>query len=313
MAIQYAEVDKFKKVVIVYNRNSGKQLFASMMAKINEIFKRLKDQLGFKTVELREIKRFDEIPAIAQEMKAEQVDWVVIAGGDGTIRALIEQLSNNNYLPYISVFPAGTVNLVAKELLMSGDPYKWAKRVLKGVEVPVYLGRANGHVFLTVTGIGFDSLVVDNVTEKEKKLLNKLAYVLQGTEIMRKEVLFSNWRYRFQVRFDDEEEWHEASSVIVGKSRYYAGRYNLFRGASLSTPWLYTALFTGAKRADFIRYAACIAMEALGLDKDIVVRRAKRLEIRCNVEDFAAELDGDAVTSAPLSIELEDEPIKFLA
>lgn len=313
MAIQYAEVDKFKKVVIVYNRNSGKQLFASMMAKINEIFKRLKDQLGFKTVELREIKRFDEIPAIAKEMKAEQVDWVVIAGGDGTIRALIEQLSNNNYLPYISVFPAGTVNLVAKELLMSGDPYKWAKRVLKGVEVPVYLGRANGHVFLTVTGIGFDSLVVDNVTEKEKKLLNKLAYVLQGTEIMRKEVLFSNWRYRFQVRFDDEEEWYEASSVIVGKSRYYAGRYNLFRGASLSTPWLYTALFTGAKRADFIRYAACIAMEALGLDKDIVVRRAKRLEIRCNVEDFAAELDGDAVTSAPLSIELEDEPIRFLA
>ena len=313
MAINYAEVMQFKKVVIVYNRNSGKQLFASMIARINEIFKRLKDALGLKTVELREIKRFDEIPAIAEALQAEAVDWVIIAGGDGTIRAFVEQLSNRKYLPYISVFPAGTVNLVAKELLLSGDPYKWAKRVLKGVEVPVYLGRANGHVFLTVTGIGFDSLVVDNVTEKEKKLLNKLAYVLQGTEIMRKEVLFNNWRYRFEVRFDDEDQWHECSSVIVGKSRYYAGRYNLFRGASLSTPWLYTALFTGAKRADFIRYAACIAMEALGLDKDIVVRRAKRLEIRCNVEDFAAELDGDAVTTAPLSIELEEEPIKFLA
>ena len=313
MAINYAEVMQFKKVVIVYNRNSGKQLFASMIARINEIFKRLKDALGSKTVELREIKRFDEIPAIAEALQAEAVDWVIIAGGDGTIRAFVEQLSNRKYLPYISVFPAGTVNLVAKELLLSGDPYKWAKRVLKGVEVPVYLGRANGHVFLTVTGIGFDSLVVDNVTEKEKKLLNKLAYVLQGTEIMRKEVLFNNWRYRFEVRFDDEDQWHECSSVIVGKSRYYAGRYNLFRGAYLSTPWLYTALFTGAKRADFIRYAACIAMEALGLDKDIVVRRAKRLEIRCNVEDFAAELDGDAVTTAPLSIELEEEPIKFLA
>ena len=313
MAINYAEVMQFKKVVIVYNRNSVKQLFASMIARINEIFKRLKDALGSKTVELREIKRFDEIPAIAEALQAEAVDWVIIAGGDGTIRAFVEQLSNRKYLPYISVFPAGTVNLVAKELLLSGDPNKWAKRVQKGVEVPVYLGRANGHVFLTVTGIGFDSLVVDNVTEKEKKLLNKLAYVLQGTEIMRKEVLFNNWRYRFEVRFDDEDQWHECSSVIVGKSRYYAGRYNLFRGASLSTPWLYTALFTGAKRADFIRYAACIAMEALGLDKDIVVRRAKRLEIRCNVEDFAAELDGDAVTTAPLSIELEEEPIKFLA
>ena len=312
MAITYAEVDKFKKIVIIYNRNSGKQLFASMIMKINEIYKRLKAELGSKTVELQEIKRFDDIPAIAEALEAEQVDWVIIAGGDGTIRAMIEQLANRKYLPYISVFPAGTVNLVAKELLMSGDPYKWVRRVLKGVEVPVYLGRANGYVFLTVTGIGFDSLVVDSVTEKEKKLLNKLAYVLQGTELMRKEVLFNNWRYRFEVRFDDEAEWHEASSVIVGKSRYYAGRYNLFRDASLSTPWL-TALFTGAKRADFIRYAACIAMEALGLDKDIVVRKAKRLEIRCNVEDFAAELDGDAVTTAPLTIELEEEPIKFLA
>ena len=130
MAITYVEVAKLKKVVIVYNRNSGKQLFASMIMKINEIFKRLKDELGPKTVELREIKRFDEIPAIAEELEVQQVDWVVIAGGDGTIRALIEQLANRKYLPYISVFPAGTVNLVAKELLMSGDPYKWVRRVL---------------------------------------------------------------------------------------------------------------------------------------------------------------------------------------
>ena len=238
---------------------------------------------------------------------------MIIAGGDGTIRAMIEQLANRKYVPYISVFPAGTVNLVAKELLLKADPHKWFKRVSKGIEVPVYLGRANGNVFLTVAGIGFDSLVVDKVTEKEKKLLNKLAYVWQGTEIMRKELLFNNWRYRFQVRFDDVEQWHEATSVIVAKSRYYAGRYNLFNGASLSSPLLHAALFTGDKRGDFIRYAACIAMEALTLDNDIIIRAAKKMEIRCNEENFAAELDGDAVTTAPLLIEMESEPIKFLA
>ena len=105
MAITYAEVDKFKKIVIIYNRNSGKQLFASMIMKINEIYKRLKAELGSKTVELQEIKRFDDIPAIAEALEAEQVDWVIIAGGDGTIRAMIEQLANRKYLPYISVFP----------------------------------------------------------------------------------------------------------------------------------------------------------------------------------------------------------------
>ena len=260
-----------------------------------------------------DIKYFDQIPEIAQRVVDEQADWVIIAGGDGTIRAMIEQLANRKYVPYISVFPAGTVNLVAKELLVKSDPEKWCKRMFKGIKSPVYIGRANGNVFLTVAGVGFDSLVVDNVSEKEKKLLNKLAYVWQGTEIMRKELLVNNWRYRFQVRFDDEEEWLEGTSVIVGKSRYYAGRYNLFFGASLSSPQLHVALFTGDKRSDFIRYAACIAMEALTLDNDIIIRKARRLEIRCNEENFAAELDGDAVTTTPLVIEMEPEPVIFLA
>lgn len=73
-------------------------------------------------------------------------------------------------------------------------------------------------------------------------MLSKLAYVWQGTEMMRKEFVYSNWRYKFQVRLDDEEEWYEASSVIVGKSRYYAGRYSLFNGASLCVPQLHVAI-----------------------------------------------------------------------
>ena len=313
MPVEYVDVKKFKKVVLLYNRNSGKQLFASMMSKVNETFKRIKAVVGAKNAEMWDIKYFDQIPEIAQRIVDEQADWVIIAGGDGTIRAMIEQLANRKYVPYISVFPAGTVNLVAKELLVKSDPEKWCKRMFKGIKSPVYIGRANGNVFLTVAGVGFDSLVVDNVSEKEKKLLNQMAYVWQGTEIMRKELLFNNWRYRFQVRFDDEEEWLEGTSVIVGKSRYYAGRYNLFFGASLSSPQLYVALFTGDKRGDFIRYAACIAMEALTLDNDIIIRKARRLEIRCNEENFAAELDGDAVTTTPLVIEMEPEPIIFLA
>ena len=48
-------------------------------------------------------------------------------------------------------------------------------------------------------------------------------------------------------------------------------------------------------------------------DKSIIIRHAQKIEIRCNVEDFAAELDGDAITSAPLQIELHPVPINFLA
>ena len=313
MPLTRVEIEKFNKVVIVFNRNSGKQLFASMFARVNEVYKRIKSIVGAKHTEIYDVRSFADLDNIAKRVVADKVDWVIIAGGDGTIRALIEKFANDKYMPYISVFPAGTVNLVAKELLMSNEPVKWVKRVSKGIVVPVYLGRTNGHIFLTVTGIGFDSLVVNNVTEESKKFLNKMAYAVQGAEIIRKELAFNDWRYQFEVRIDDEATWQQASSVIVGKSRYYAGRYSLFNGASLTEPKLHVALFTGNTRNDFLRYAACIAMEALSLEKSIILRTAKKIEIRCNAENFAAELDGDAVTVAPLKIEIEETPIKFLA
>lgn len=313
MAIKRIDIKQFHKIMLIYNRNSGKQLFASMNTKINEIFKHLKAYWGSKNVELCPINRFVEIDNLVERVVEEHFDWVIIAGGDGTIRAVIEKVTNKNYSPYFSVIPAGTVNLIAKELLISNDPYKWVRRILKGLEVPVYLGRTNDRVFLTVTGIGFESLVVDNVTELEKKFLSKAAYAWEGADLMRKEMLFSNWRYRFKVRLDDSDEWLEAASVIVGKSRYYAGRYSLFNGAALNKPDLHVAIFTGASRADFARYAACIAMEALYMDKSIIIRKAKKLEIICEQGAFAAELDGDAVTEAPLKITIDDTPIKFLA
>lgn len=313
MSINYIDIDKFNKVLFIYNRNSGKQFFASMISKVNEVLKLLKLRLGGKNVELKEFKRFDEFPGIIAKAVEQGVDWVIIAGGDGTIRAVIEEMQHQAYNPAISVFPAGTVNLIAKELQLSSEPYKWINRIFKGIARPVYLAKCNGRIFMTVAGAGFESLVVDRVTELEKKLFSKFAYVMEGTEAMRRELVFSNWRYEFQVRFDGEEEWHDASSVIVGKSRYYAGRYNIFPEAALSKPCLFTALFKGNTRGDFFRYAALMALENLTLDKDVVIRKSTKLEIRCNVEDFPAELDGDAVTETPLRIEIVDKPLKFLA
>ncbi len=305
--------ERLRRVVIVHNRNSGKQIFASVLSRVNEIHKRLKSVLSTKEVELWDVFRFEELEGIAQRLAAKKVDWVIIAGGDGTVRALIDLLLRQDYRPYISVFPAGTVNLVAKELQLSIEPERWMKRVSRFNTVPVYFGRANGRVFLTVLGIGFDSLVVDSVSSLEKKLLSKFAYVVQGTELMRKEFIFSNWSYRFFVRFDDEEEWHEGSSVIVGKSRYYAGRYNIFSDAALSKPLLYVALFQGNKRMDFLRYTALIGMEALTMDKTVLFKRATKAEIRCNTEDFVAELDGDAVAHAPLTVAIDTAPLSFIA
>ena len=312
--MEYKQVypEQFHKVLFLMNRNSGKQIFASMISRVNETVKLLRQALPQTRVDLYAVWEFSELPEVAYRVKHEGYDWVIIAGGDGTIRAMIDLLLHEDCHPYISVFPAGTVNLIAKELSLSAEPQRWVHRASRGLAQPIYLGRANGSIFLTVAGVGFDSLVVDNVSLLQKKLLSKFAYLLTGGETMSRELLISHWRYVFQVQLDGDTVWHKAASVIVGKSRYYAGRYNLFSGAGLSDPYLHVALFTGSKRADFLKYATLIAMEALGSDKSIIVKKTKRLKIRCNEEEFPVELDGDAVTSTPLTLEIIDEPCYFL-
>ena len=46
------DIAAFQKVMIVYNRNSGKQLFASMLARVNEVKKRLKQVIDPKLLKL---------------------------------------------------------------------------------------------------------------------------------------------------------------------------------------------------------------------------------------------------------------------
>ena len=54
----------------------------------------MKELVGPKNAEMRDIRFFGQIPQIAAEIVEEKVDWVIIAGGDGTYRAMIEQLAN---------------------------------------------------------------------------------------------------------------------------------------------------------------------------------------------------------------------------
>lgn len=307
------EIKNFKKVVIIYNPNSGKQIFVSMLSRVLDLKRRLSAIIGKNAVEMTELQSFKALAGWADKIKQEKYDWVIVAGGDGTLRAMIEELDRSGYWPYISVFPAGTVNLVAKELDLPSDPMRWVQRVRRGNVKPVRIGRANGHIFLTVAGIGFDSMVVDRVTSLEKRFLSSFAYVLQSGELMRRELLFSNWRYKFRVMFDDEPVWYDASSVIIGKSRYYAGRYNLFKGASVENDYFDVALFTGSTRADFLKYAAMIVMESLDEQRGVIIKKARTMTVACNADGFPVELDGDAVTATPLLIGLHPQVLNFLA
>ncbi len=313
MLRKIANTKSFKKIIMVYNAGSGVQgLFKDTGVQVRIIFMLFESQLPKGVLEKVKVQTYEELQEVGARICREKIEWVIVIGGDGTLRALVECFVKNNYYPFISIFPGGTINLVAKELMQKPDAYHWTARVQKGITTPVWLGKANDRIFLTVAGIGVDSLIVNNVGPKEKKYLSSLAYVKQGGKALGNELLIHNWKYKFHVMLDDDGIWREASSVIVSKSHYYAGRFSLTNGA-LSKPKLYVCLFQGEKAADFLRYTALIAADMLSADKTVDIISAQHVQIKCNVSNFAVQLDGDSVATSPLEISLLPKPMNFIS
>lgn len=110
---------------------------------------------------------------------------VLVAGGDGTVRAVSEAMSGTG-VP-LAIVPSGTGNLLARNLgLALDDPSSAIDAVFHGDRHPVDIGwaeltRADGdvheHGFVVLAGIGLDAHMIANTRPGLKKSVGWVAYV----------------------------------------------------------------------------------------------------------------------------------------
>ena len=113
------------------------------------------------------------------------VDVVLVAGGDGTVRAVSEAIANSG-VP-LAILPSGTGNLLARNLdlpLSNLDASVGA--AFTGDAHPIDLGvaeitRPDGvtseHAFLVMAGLGLDAKMIKNTSTRLKKAVGWLAYI----------------------------------------------------------------------------------------------------------------------------------------
>lgn len=56
----------------------------------------MKQVIDPKSLEIVEIKSFEQVEGLAARICQEKYDWIIVAGGDGTLRAIIDVLPNMN-------------------------------------------------------------------------------------------------------------------------------------------------------------------------------------------------------------------------
>lgn len=157
--------------------------------------------------------------AAAQAVDA-GASMVIVAGGDGTVRAVAEQLQGGG-LP-LALVPSGTGNLLARNMNLTLDDLEHSiHTAFAGQDRQIDLGMIDlrhgdgsrsRHAYLVMAGLGLDAKMLANTDEDLKKKIGWLAYVGAIVKALR-----DKNQLRMRVKLDDERTrsvW--AHTIIVG-------------------------------------------------------------------------------------------------
>lgn len=122
---------------------------------------------------------------ITREALAEGVSVVLVAGGDGTVRAVSEAMAGSG-VP-LAILPSGTGNLLARNLMLPlTDPEPMVRAAFQGDTLAMDVGWArlrreggeiDEHAFVVMGGMGLDAAMIANTNPQLKKTVGWVAYV----------------------------------------------------------------------------------------------------------------------------------------
>jgi YegS/Rv2252/BmrU family lipid kinase len=294
--------DPARRLLVIYNPTSGRGRQQHMA----RVFEALRNEGA--RVELQETTQAGDAERIAGAVSRQEADVVVVAGGDGTVNEVINGLMSGGQeaLPALGLIPIGTTNVLARDLRIPAQAEALARLLAHGPAQTIYVGRSNGRFFSLMCGVGLDARVVDRTSLRLKRKIGKLAYVLQG---LRELAAYVPRRYR--VRIDDSTTF-EASSVVVAKSRFYGGEFQLAPEASLRKSELQVCLFQRDGRWSALLYILGMATRQIARMPGYKTVPASKVLVTEHDGD-PAQLDGDSRGRVPLHVDLCERPLRVIA
>jgi diacylglycerol kinase family enzyme len=233
------------------------------------------------------------------------VSHVCVAAGDGTVRHVAGAVARSGHPVALSIFPAGTVNLLALEAGYAAHPDTFARTVLDSKprrrHYPVAMGQG---FFFACAGVGPDSFAVARVSDRLKRRFGRVAYAVAFCGALR------DWR-RPRIELDIGGCTTECEAFYVAKGRYYAGSWSFAHGARLDEPVLHVVALTTVRRRDYARFVwALIRRKDPAALRNVQVFTCAALTAR-SAEALPIQADGDIVAALPVTLAVSEAPLIF--
>jgi diacylglycerol kinase (ATP) len=168
--------------------------------------------------------------AMTRQAVAEQVDLVIGAGGDGTIRYVADGLAHTG-IP-MGLVPAGTGNLLARNLDLPLEEVEAVEVALSGQVRLIDLVRITvddrpPEHFAVMAGIGIDAMIMDETNEDLKDKVGSAAYFIAAAKAL------GRLPVRLKVQLDNNRPVRRhAMLCVIGNVGTLRGNLSLIPGAS---------------------------------------------------------------------------------
>lgn len=209
---------KQRNILILVNPVSGIHDKASI---VDEVISGLEDHINF---DLRYTEYAEHATLLAKESVQDQLDAVVVIGGDGTINEVGKALVGSDTA--LAVIPCGSGNGFARHLKIPLDTAAAVKKINQFKRSKIDVGSANDAIFLSTLGVGFDAHVAHKFAEFGKR--GFLSYMQVSTNEF---VGYQCESYR--IHLNDTTIEQEAFLVVVANASQYGN--NAWIAPSAST------------------------------------------------------------------------------
>ncbi|HET8560323.1 MAG TPA: diacylglycerol kinase family protein [Marmoricola sp.] len=215
---------------------------------------------------------------------------VVVVGGDGTVRAVCEELAGTG-IP-VGIVPAGTGNLLARNL---GIPLYLRAAVdvaINGQDRAIDMVSVSGDkmpdgTFMVMAGMGFDAAIMQGVNESVKARVGWLAYVWSAL----KALMFPAIRVEVSVDGGPFRQ-ARARTVVVGNVGHLQAGMPLLPDAAIDDGVLDVVLLYPRRFLSWLPLAVRVLSRNPRTDELITRMTGREVVVRTSV-DAPRQLDGD--------------------
>ena len=241
--------------------------------------------------------------ALAREQVAAGRDLIIACGGDGTVNEVVNGMAGSR-VP-LALLPAGTGNVLAKELGLPWDIWRAAEYIPAGEVRRIALGRAGERYFICMAGVGVDANTVYRLSVKTKLSLGMLAYWIESFRQL------LEYEYPlFSVRVEGQS--FQAALLIVSRTKNYGGPVQLTRRADLFSDEFEVCLFQRRNRFLYLLYFLALQMGLLERFRDVRFLRTRRVEAQPGKQLIHVQVDGELAGTLPMDFAIVPEALSLL-